>query len=186
MRKHLMKYGFLPTMLLSLVLWSCDSLQDPAGKLTGPEVSAPSANTSGKGFTVVKENDPNIGVVTGIIGSSGGRLVLGKHELTVPRGAVSGPTTFAMTKIDGDAIRVKLTATVLTTNDVGSRGFAAPVTLRLSYDNASELPQDEGLLRIVWIRWDGVQVEQPSTVHPLGKSVTADLGHFSDYALAFP
>ena len=186
MRKQLMKLAMLPAMALSLVLWSCDTLDDPASRLTGPEVGAATASTTGKGFTVVKENDLSVGVVSGVIGSSGGKLMLGKHELWVPKDAVSGATTFTMTKIDGDQIRVKLTATKLLTNDVGSQGFAVPVKLTLSYHNAAEIPQDESLLRIVWIRLDGTVQEQLSNVEVTGKRVHAELGHFSDYALAFP
>lgn len=186
MKKQLMKLSLLPTLALSLVLWSCDALDDPSARLTGPEVGAVSQSTSGNGFTVVKEKDLNAGVVSGIIGSSGGKLMLGKHELVVPKDAVSGATTFTMSKVDGDHIRVKLTATQLTTNDIGSRGFAVPVTLTLSYENAAELPQDPSLLRIVWLRLDGTVQEQLSDVDVVGKRVRAAVGHFSDYALAFP
>jgi hypothetical protein len=186
MRKQLMKLAMLPTVALSLVLWSCDTLDDPASRLTGPEVGVAGVSTSGNGFTVVKENDLSVGVVTGVIGSSGGKLMLGKHELWVPKDAVSAATTFTMTKVDGEQIRVKLDATQLTTNDIGSQGFAVPVKLTLSYDNAAELPQDESLLRIIWIRLDGTVQEQVSSVEVTGRRVHANLGHFSDYALAFP
>lgn len=186
MRKQFMKLSLLPALALSLVLWSCDTLDDPASRLTGPEVGAASASSSGNGFTVVKEKDTSLGGVTGIIDSSGGKLVLGKHELWVPKDAVSAPTSFTMAKVDGDLIRVKLTATQVTTNDIGSQGFAVPVTLKLSYEDAAEMPQDASLLRIVWIRLDGTFEEQLSEVNVTGKRVSAALGHFSDYALAFP
>ena len=187
MRNALKKLaGILPLAAVFLALGACEDGGPTQPGLRPAAEEGVVYNSSGTRFVVVKENDTNVGVVTGVIGSSGGRLILGKHELNVPRGAVSGPTTFTMTKIDGDHIRVRLTATQLTLNDVGSKGFAVPVTLSLSWENAASLPEDVASLLIAWIRPDGVAVTQSTTVEVQGHRARADLSHFSEYALVHP
>lgn len=187
MKKIWMRLSAIPALALVLVLWSCADLGEPT-RLMGPgEVSLEETETTtGTGYTIIKESDTNVGTVEGIIDQNGGKISLGQHVLQVPAGAVGGPTVFSMSKLDGDHVMVKLTATQVTTNDIGSAGFAKPVHLTLSYKNASEVPENEQDLRILWVKSDGSKEAQTSNVDVTGKRVSADLGHFSDYAIGFP
>lgn len=179
------RLGGIGVVALSLVLWSCTDLQEgPLGPSQKQDVLV--SNTTGSGFTIVKQTDLTLGTVSGVIDQNGGKLSLGQHTLEVPSGAVSGPTTFAMTKLDGDHIAVGLTATRLLLNDVGSNGFATPVRLTLSYKNAAQMPSNEQDLSIVYLKPDGTREGRTSTVDANGKRVSAGLGHFSDYAIGFP
>ena len=190
-----MKLSMLPFLALSLVLGACENFGGPDG-LTGPEASAPAQDLLGldvdlgldagdpNGFTVVKEKDARIGIVTGVIGSAGGKLVLGRHELWVPANAVSAATTFTMSKLSGE-LRFSLTATRLLPNDVGSRGFAVPVKLVANFQGVSEI-SDPWKLKVVWLKSDGSGEEQPTSIDIAGKKAIGLLGHFSDYALVMP
>ena len=182
------KFNLFSAVLLSLTVWGCESLSDPTqpqlGDPNGQHASFSTLTSGGK--TVVRESELNAGTVSATIDKKGGRLILGSHVLEVPSGAVDNPTLFTMDKVDADHIQVKLTATRLILNDVGSRGFNVPVRLTLSYGKAAELPSDQSTLRVIWVKLDGTSEDRPSTVDVQGKRVTASLGHFSNYALAFP
>ena len=182
MFRKMMKVAMLPVVALSLVVAACDPAGEPQ-LLTGPQVGAP-ASSDVTGFTVVKEKDVSVGVVTGVIGSGGGKLVLGKHELWVPQGAVSGPTVFSMTKA-GEELRFKLTATQLLTNDIGKRGFAQPVKLVINFKDAINV-SDPSLLKVFWAKLDGSLEAQTTDVDIHGFRAVGHLNHFSDYILAVP
>jgi hypothetical protein len=181
MLRKLMRLPFLPALALTVTLWGCNG----ADRVLGPSAARLDGAAGGNGYAVVKEKDPTVGTVSAVVSTSGGRLTLGQHTLVVPAGAVDGPTTFVMTK-SSDALEVSLTATQSLLNDVGSRGFRKPVTLTLSYKNAESVSADESKLRILWLKPDGTQEAQPSTVDVQGRKVTADLSHFSDYGLGDP
>lgn len=183
MKSKWMRISMLPALALSLVLWSCDYAGEQ--DLLGPQVGA-SFDEGGNGFTVAKQKDLSVGTVSALVDASGGKLTLGKHELFIPKDAVSAPTTFTMSKLDGDHIAVSLTATQLTTNDIGSQGFNVPLKLSLSYEDASSLPADLSSMQIVWLKGDGTMEAQASEVLVTGKRVRGTLTHFSDYALAWP
>ena len=124
MYRKLMKFSALSAFALMLVAYGCDTVSESA--LTGPgeksEILIIERDESG--YTVARETDPAVGVVTAIIDRNGGTLNIGNHVLTVPVGAVDGPTTFTMTKLV-DEIEVGLTATRLLPNDVGHAGSSA-------------------------------------------------------------
>jgi hypothetical protein len=180
MLRKLMRYSLLPALALALVVGACDQV----GEVTGPAPSAASLSEDVNSFTVVKEKDLTVGTVSGIIGSGGGKLVLGKHELRVPKDAVSGSTTFSMTKAS-DELRFTLTATKLTTNDIGSAGFAKPVQLVVDYSEATNI-SDPSLLKVFWAKLDGSFEQQPTQVDVVGKKAIGYLSHFSEYVLAMP
>ena len=182
MIRKLMKLAMLPAMALSLVVAACDTAGEPH-LLTGPEASAPAADDI-TSYTVVKEKDVSVGVVTGTIGSGGGKLVLGKHELWVPRDAVSSATVFTMSKV-GEELRFSLTATQLLTNDVGHRGFAQPVKLVINYKDAVNVT-DASLLKVFWAKLDGTLEAQTTEIDVHGYRAIGHLNHFSDYLLALP
>lgn len=191
MRRKFIKMFLMPVLALSVALGACENIGGPGG-LTGPPAGEPSRDLLGvldggssNGFTVVKTKDASLGIVTGVIGPSGGKLVLGKHELWVPKGAVSSATTFTMSRDLGSELRFSLTATKLLPNDVGSAGFAVPVALVVNFQDAT-IEGDPSQLRIVWLKPDGSVQEQATDVDVIGKKAVGHLGHFSDYALVMP
>lgn len=181
MSRKLFSKAMLPALLLSVVLWACDFQSDVASPLA-PEAGA-SFSTSTTAYKVAKAAAES-GSVSAVIGSTGGRLTLGKHELVVPKDAVSEATTFTLAKPDTSLLQFRLTATRTTTNDVGSSGFAVPVKLTVSYETATV--DSESDLRIVWMKSDGTQEVRTTSLDTTGKRASANLGHFSDYSLAEP
>ena len=183
MNRKILKASAVSAFALTLVMWGCESLSENA--LVGPgeksDILIITRNESG--FTVARETDPAVGVVTAIIDENGGSLNIGNHVLTVPAGAVDYPTSFVMTKLV-DEIEVGLTATRLLPNDIGRRGFDVPVKLSLSYANAAEVPADAADLKVVWVKANGEHEAQPTAVDPSGETVIGSLDHFSSYALA--
>ena len=71
----------------------------------------------------------------------------------ISEGAVAGPTLFTMTRDVEEPLRVKLTAGVSSENDVGAAGFAAPVTLVVSYAGAYEKPADASSMTVGYVVW---------------------------------
>jgi hypothetical protein len=173
-------------LALTLVMYGCESLNESA--LVGPgdqsEILIIDRDAQ-TGYTIARETDPAVGVVSSIIDENGGSLSIGNHVLTVPVGAVDGPTTFTMTKLV-DEIEVGLTATRLLPNDVGHAGFNVPVTLSLSYANAAEVPANLASLRVLWVKANGQMEPQPSALDTDGHVVVGTLSHFSKYALGDP
>jgi hypothetical protein len=156
--------------------------------LVAPDASRPaglasSAASSSNGWEVVEDTTSATGGVSLVIGAEGGELSLGKQRLIVPAGAVDAPTTFRMKKGDS-RLKVTLTATRSTTNDVGSAGFAKPLTLVFGYGNAASLPGDPADISVVWIKEDGTFEPQPTVVDTEAKTVSGEIEHFSDYAMA--
>lgn len=156
--------------------------------LVAPNAGAPaglassSASSSG-GWEVVDDSTSATGGVSVVIGVEGGELSLGKQRLVVPAGAVDAPTTFRMKKGDS-RLKVTLTATRSTENDVGSAGFLKPLTLIFGYGNAAALPGDPADISVVWIKADGTFEPQPTVVDTEAKTVSGQLEHFTEYAMA--
>lgn len=159
-----------------------------ATRLAGPEAAAPdiaiSTSTSNSSvWQILEAASDDTGGASAVIGAEGGSLKLGQQTLVVPAGAVDAPTTFTIKK-GGSKLHVILNASRETTNDVGAAGFPVPVYLTFSYGNVSSLPADPSALSIVWIRADGTYEPQPTVVDEAAKTVTGELLHFSEYALA--
>jgi hypothetical protein len=185
MNRKFLKFSALSALALTLVMFGCESLNESA--LTGPSDSSNIliVSTDENGYTVARETDPAVGVVTALIDQKGGSLSIGNHVLTVPAGAVDGPTTFTMSKLV-DQIEVGLTATQILSNDVGSAGFHVPVTLSLSYANATEVPANASEMKVGWVRPNGSIEVQRSQVDASGEVVIGSLNHFSAYAIVIP
>lgn len=120
-----------------------------------------------------------------VIGRDGGVVQLGAHRLIVPEGAVDHPTHFRMRLAGNGYVEVDLDASSYATggNDAGRRGFAKPVTLQLSYEDA-DLARDSIDVVIAWVKPDGSLQPLQSTRDESGHTVSAELNHFSPYALA--
>lgn len=182
MLRNLTKLAATATLALAMVVTGCENLPDLAGPELTPKAPAHS-------ITMVKESDCSAGAtLNATVGTEGGNLTLCMHKLTIPAGAVSGPTVFVMTKLDSE-IKIDLTATTvgsLVLNDAGAKGFLKALTLTLNYSNATNLPADLSTLKIYWIKTDGTKVEQPTTLNTGTKTVTSYPTHFSEYAVGWP
>lgn len=112
-----------------------------------------------------------------MIGPDGGTLSVGPHTLTVPAGALTAPTLITAV-LDGDSVNaVRFSPEGLV--------FLQPSSLTMSYANC-------GLLgtfipkRIVYTT-DDFQILEilPSLDDVLTKTVTGQVSHFSQYAIAW-
>lgn len=182
MNRKILKISAVSAFALTLVMWGCESLSENALVGPGDRSDILLIDTNEDGYTIARETNPTVGVATAVIDQNGGSLAIGKNVLTVPAGAVDGPTTFTMTKLVNE-IEVGLTATRLLPNDVGSRGFNVPLKLSLSYAGATEVPANAAELKVLWVKADGSIEAQPTAVNTSGKFAVGSLTHFSQYAL---
>ena len=171
---------------LASVVGGCDPVAPGPEPLTAP--ASPSATLNDGTYTLVTAPlTTPLPRVSDWIGASGGTLRLAGHTLTVPPGAVQGPTLFSMLPLASGHVEVELLAAairpLLGLVDVGSDGFDEPVELTLSYAAATNVDDPDRLV-ILHLRDDGGVEEVPSTVHTATKTVTAELEHFSRYAMA--
>lgn len=174
--------SMLTLAALALIgLAGCENASQPFGpEPVGPALSL---EASGSISWTILDGPEEIGGTHALIGAEGGELRLGNQTLIVPAGAVDAPTLFTMKK-GGSKLRVTLSASRLEYNDIGAAGFAKPLDLIFSYGNVASLPGDPEDLVIVWIRPDGTYEPQPTTVDTTAKTVTGEISHFSDYAMA--
>lgn len=124
-----------------------------------------------------------------LLGRDGGILALLGHVIDVPAGAVSEPTIFSMTVIQGGYVEVELMATpksllssLLFWRKVEEVKFNKPVDLSLSYARATNVT-DPSRLKIMRVKADGRHEILPSVIDYEKKTVTAELDHFSRYCL---
>jgi hypothetical protein len=184
MNSKFAKFWGVGALALTLLVWGCDNVSDTA--LVGPkQKSSDVIVTDYYGFKAVRETDPAIGVVTSVIGREGGSLSIGQNTLTVPKNAVTSPTTFVMTKAS-DAVQVGLTATRVTLNDVGHAGFRQNLTLTLSFADGRVPDGTGGSLKLVWLRPDGSIEVLPSWTNRARTNLSASVDHFSDYGVGWP
>lgn len=108
------------------------------------------------------------------IGVRGGKVSVAGVSLYVPAGALRSS--------------VAITAHVLPTTSASVQflpeglQFAAPATLTLQY---SKCDTPIFGVNVVYVQADTVTEVEPSNNHPLFKFVTAKIGHFSSYAVAY-
>lgn len=176
--------GLAVAVLATLV--GCGDLGEPTRATSGLEPGAAVFSSSTGRRYVVARDHAKTGSVSATIGSRGGELVLERHRLIVPAGAVSHPTRFAMGFADGDLVRLRFSASRHAHNDVGAAGFAVPLRLEVSYAGLSSGPPDENRLVVVYFRPDGLVDEIETAVEWGRKRVRAEIPHFSDFGLAWP
>ena len=140
-------------------------------------------------FTRIEELAPNTSSLLSlsrIIGLLGGTLSVANHTVAVPFGAVTVPTLFTLRHANNGYVEVDATATITDLLgkilDIGGLGFRKPVTMTLSYARATNV-SDPSRLKIVRLKADGQHEIMPSTVNLWKKTVSAQLDHFSRYAL---
>lgn len=114
---------------------------------------------------------------TTLIGPAGGVVSAGPHALVIPAGALSQPVVITAVVPNSTTNQVKFTPEGLT--------FATPARLTMSYANCS----GAGLLlprRIVYTTDALLILENLISVDDLlAQNVSADIDHFSKYAVAW-
>ena len=173
-------------VLVSLMgLLSCTS--DKTGDVAGPR----QAVTVPGGYTLIEDQlDPSVNdlSVGRVIGLEGGSVKLLGHSIHVPLGAVSQPTLFTMTVVTNGYVEVDLLALggLGGLIDVGSAGFAQPVTVRLTYARSPNVTDPARLLilRKLGPGYQGSYEVMPTRVNTTTKTVEAELDHFSSYVMA--
>ena len=121
-----------------------------------------------------------------VIGPEGGRLRLGFHELTVPRGAVAAPTRFRITAKFGASPIVDLNAVDLASGDAVTQ-FPIKLQLKLSYLMVPVRREHVHRLVVVWLKDEspnGELVPQPTTYVPSQYAIVGWLSHFSQFSMA--
>lgn len=194
MHRRTMRFPVVLAFALGLFLSACDS----ADRITEPAAEAPAPQATivtgpdGQEYTLLRARPLLSGPlqVTNLISLSGGSLTLLGHTLVVPRGAVTGPTLFTMiiglngyVEVHLEALGYSLLGGLL---NLGGDGFRKPVRVTLSYANATNVGDPNDLVIVHLPGWWGYDRAEPvpSTVDPVRKTVTAELDHFSRYALA--
>lgn len=182
MRRMWIRSATLSVILSALALGGC---RDAAA----PTAAAPAAPLEARGGQrALQKMDGALPAfhAEAVIGREGGALTAGGHTLSVPRGAVSGPTRFTFSSVHEGYAEVRLTATSLGSevhNDVGARGFTVPVVAAVSVGASGGMPRWSRLV-LAWVRPDGSLEAVPSYLDPSSKRIVGRLGHFSQYAVA--
>jgi hypothetical protein len=198
MIRNLRKLALVPVLLLAIT--ACEKSADPIAAVApsdeiDPLLGGLLGGTQPAGYVLVK--DPLLSGLTSalstgqLIGFGGGSITLLGHTLTVPAGAVTSPTLFTLTVLPTGYVEVDLLATVNTllgVLDLGSKGFAKPVPITLTYSRGTNVGTHTNLkvLRVKSLLGYGTYEVMPSTVDTTNKKVTAPLDHFSRYTLAYP
>jgi hypothetical protein len=111
-----------------------------------------------------------------IIGPKGGTLHVGDHELVVPAGALAEETLISAEAPTSSLVDVKLLPHGLQ--------FQKPAKLTLSYERCVRPTSTDFL--VVYLGQGNRLLELPPSVDDKsGKDVTADIDHFSRYAVAW-
>jgi hypothetical protein len=184
---------FVAAILLLFSVAACDRGSDYSNHPTAPQ-SFLSGGSYGE-YTLA--NDPLLpGLlqgqlsISGLLGTVGGTLEVLGHSIFVPEGAVSRRTLFTIFALPGGYVEVDLNAGIRgilgILFDVGGRGFDEPVTVTLSYERSTNVPDPSKLVVLRLNGLFGQPEEIPTTVDPVNKTVSAKLDHFSRYAIAFP
>jgi hypothetical protein len=183
------------------VVASCDHTADRESPLAPVTPAAPQAGVVGDllsdilrppppgPFTLITET-PHSGPfqLTRLLNISGGTISVAGITVDVPAGAVTVPTLFTVFALPTPVIDASLTAVIPQwlgrVLDIGERGFNKPVTITMSYAQATNVV-DPSKLVIVYYNYDENRLEAlPSTVDTVRKTVSARTRHFSKYGMA--
>lgn len=195
MRRLWQSFLFVP-VVVGLAIAGCERVDDPTRATPASPQQQLGLLSSTQGYTPVE--DPLVpgltqSLSTGtLIGVEGGDISVLGHSLVVPAGAVSQPTLFSITVLPTGYVEVDLSATVTTSQgevvDVGSKGFAKPVPVTLTYSRATNVsePRKLTILRINSLVGYHEYEVMPSRVDSAAQTVTTELDHFSRYIVAYP
>jgi hypothetical protein len=201
MTRILRKLAILPVLLLAVT--ACEKEADPIAAVApsgeiDPLLGGLLGGSPPAGWVLA--NDPALtlgGIVKAVstsqlISFGGGSISLLGHTLVVPAGAVTKPTLFLMTVLPTGKVEVDLLASVNTLFgilDVGSKGFAKPIPVTLTYSRSTNVGSHAPELKVLRIKsllgYGNYEV-MPSTVDTTNKNVHTALDHFSRYSLAYP
>jgi hypothetical protein len=184
--RNLFRWASVPALLL-IALAGCE----PATEPSQIERAVPATSHALADFQRIESQNPttldNL-ELSRLIDATGGAIHLGGHKIEVPAGAVTGPTVFTVSLLRSGFVEVELSAVVTDllgeTVDVGENGFGGKtVALTLSYAAASNVGDPSKLL-ILRMLDDGSVEPLDVVVDEQGKTVTAQLDHFSRYCMA--
>jgi hypothetical protein len=196
------KLALAPVLALSLSLAACEQVQEPLAPQPGtPDPVLGGLLSGGRIGSYALVREPLLSGLADLrlsklVGVDGGELTLLGHTLRVPAGAVPTPTLFTLVVLPTGYVQVSLDATLSTATgllNVGSEGFLRPVPVTLTYSRATNVA-DPSKLKVVRLAGPlglfgaltGKYQIMPSAVDPAAQTVTAELEHFSDYALVVP
>jgi hypothetical protein len=109
------------------------------------------------------------------IGSAGGTVSVGPHTLTIPPGALSSTKTIKAVIKSESAVRVHF--------EPAGLQFAKPAKLTMSYSHCGLL-SSLAIRQIVYVKPDLSLLEHLLSLdNLLTRSVSTQIGHFSDYAV---
>lgn len=108
------------------------------------------------------------------IGSNGGTLRIGNNTLVVPAGALSAEIEITGHAIPSNSARLEFSPSGLQ--------FAIPATLTMSYAKCATPLFG---VTIAYLQADSVTEVEPSREHLLQRTVSAQIRHFSSYAVAY-
>jgi hypothetical protein len=170
----------LLTSLLTLVALSVASCDSESPTALAPPQS-PELGLPGRGLlnnlTLMSCTPLVADSATALIGASGGTIDVGPHRLTIPAGALTNDVSITAIAPSDTVSRVQLFPEGLK--------FNKSATLRLSYGHCSGL----GTLlprRVVYIDEDLDILEAlVSVTNVFNQTVSGQLDHFSDYAVAW-
>jgi hypothetical protein len=111
-----------------------------------------------------------------IIGPEGGTLDLGEHQLVIPKGALTREELIIAEAPTSSLVDVEFSPEGLT--------FGRPAELTLSYEGC-DVPADIGLV-LAYVGWGNRILELPPSQDQRDRSeVVGEIGHFSQYAVAY-
>ncbi|MEA2712244.1 MAG: hypothetical protein QOK27_205 [Gemmatimonadales bacterium] len=111
-----------------------------------------------------------------IIGPDGGTLHVGEHQLVIPKGALTREELIIAEAPTSSLVDVEFSPEGLT--------FGRPAELTLSYKGC-DVPADVGLL-LAYVGWGNRILELPPSQDRRDLSeVVGEVGHFSQYAVAY-
>ena len=119
----------------------------------------------------------------GLVGLLGGRVTLGRNQLSIPLGAVLSLTEFQITLPAGDAVEADVSAVGL-----GSFLFNAPVSITIDYSRcAPEAIPTGANLQVVYIDSQTKQMlaAMGGANNPWARTITFQTSHLSGYEVAY-
>lgn len=154
------------------------SCTDPSS-IAAPETSlrvGPTANTHGRNARLVRCDARPAANAVATIGASGGRITVGPHALTIPRGALRDPVTISAVAPSDTLARIQFQPEGLV--------FQKPVLLTLDFSDCRDRGRGGREHRIASLD-DALRVIGYLRSVEHGSKVTGVLEHFSDYAVAW-
>jgi hypothetical protein len=171
MKQH--RSRILAVVIAAITVASCDGALTP----TAP-VASVSARSSLLNLDLLACTPMTADSVTQSVGSEGGTITVGPHELVIPAGSLDS------------TVSIRAIAPSDTINRVifhpDGLEFGQPATLRMSYANCSGLGVLLPLRRVAYVDSSLSILDILGSVdNVFSKKVTTHLQHFSDYVVAW-